>query len=137
VAEHSRSGKVQRAIYASANRQTHRSQFVRCCRRWTISIPKLNSEGELPGGIHTATLREVARVFGSASGYRDLLFQRIQRLHEIAFATGHLARFVVYGSFVTSKPNPNDVDVFMVYWQTKRDSGQRGIVEVLESDNDR
>ena len=145
----------------------------------------MNSDGELPEGIHTATLREIARAFGSASAYRDLLFQRIQRLHEIASATGQLVRFVVYGSFVTSKPNPNDVDVFMVFddtfdasayggevailldhaaadahfgasvfwlrrpaafggeqatiefWQTKRDGGQRGIVEVLESDNDR
>lgn len=114
-----------------------------------------------------------------------MLFQRVQRIHEIASATSHLARFVVYRSFVTSKPNPNDVDVFIVFkdtfdaseygaevalllnhaaadahfganvfwlrrpaafggeqatiefWQTKRDGGQRGIVEIVESDNDR
>lgn len=57
----------------------------------------------------------IARIFGSASGYRNLLFQRIQRLHEIASATGHLARFVVYGSFVTSKPNPKDVSPLIVF----------------------
>ena len=28
--------------------------------------------------------------------------------------TGHLARFVVFGSFVTEKHAPNDVDVFMI-----------------------
>jgi hypothetical protein len=32
----------------------------------------------------------------------------------VAHATGHLARFVVFGSFVTSKLTPNDVDVFLV-----------------------
>lgn len=32
----------------------------------------------------------------------------------MAEATGHLARFVVFGSFVTDKPDPNDVDVFLV-----------------------
>jgi len=32
----------------------------------------------------------------------------------IALQTGHLARFVVFGSFVTDKPEPNDVDVFMI-----------------------
>lgn len=30
-------------------------------------------------------------------------------------ATGHLARFVVFGSFVSEKPVPNDVDIFMVF----------------------
>jgi len=44
-----------------------------------------------------------------------MLFQRLQRIYRIASDTGHLARFVVYGSFVTNKPIPNDVDVFMVF----------------------
>ncbi len=30
----------------------------------------------------------------------------------MARSTGHLARFVIFGSFVTSKPRPNDVDIF-------------------------
>ena len=90
----------------------------------------------------------------------------------------------MYGSFVTGKPIPNDVDVFMVFddafdasacnaeqlllldhatadayfgasvfwlrrpaafggeqatiefWQTKRDGGRRGIVEIVEPGND-
>lgn len=53
----------------------------------TISIADLNSGGELPEGIHTATLREIVRAFGSANAYRDLLLQRIRRLYEIASAT--------------------------------------------------
>jgi hypothetical protein len=32
----------------------------------------------------------------------------------LAAATGHLARFVVFGSFVPDKPEPNDVDVLLV-----------------------
>ena len=32
----------------------------------------------------------------------------------MAHATGHLARFVVFGSFVTDKLEPQDVDVFLV-----------------------
>ena len=28
--------------------------------------------------------------------------------------TGHLFRIVVFGSFVTTKPDPNDVDVFLL-----------------------
>lgn len=36
------------------------------------------------------------------------------RIYQLAASTGHLRRFVVFGSFVTSKPDPNDVDVFVV-----------------------
>jgi len=32
----------------------------------------------------------------------------------VAAATGHLARFVVFGSFVTDKAAANDVDVFLI-----------------------
>ncbi len=39
---------------------------------------------------------------------------RLERIHRIALETGHLARFVVFGSFVTDKHEPNDVDVFMI-----------------------
>ena len=39
---------------------------------------------------------------------------RLVRVHELAGATGHMKRFVVFGSFVTTKPEPNDVDVFLI-----------------------
>lgn len=78
----------------------------------------MNSDGDLPTGIHTSTLREIAVAFGLSNRERTLLFQRLERIHRIASGTGHLARFVVFGSFVTSKPIPNDVDVFMVFDDT-------------------
>lgn len=106
------------------------------------------------------------------------MFLRLERLYALAQSTGHLFRIVVFGSFVTTKPDPNDVDVFLLmddrfdvsattgearllfdhlaadahfgasifwlrrqaafdgeqaaveYWQTKRDGGHRGIVEL-------
>ena len=126
----------------------------------------------------------MSAAFGSPGRERELLFRRLARIHRIATDTGHLVRFVVYGSFVTSKPIPNDIDVFMVFddffeasacdaetlllldhavadahfgasvfwlrrpaafggeqatiefWQTKRDGGRRGIVEIVERGND-
>lgn len=36
----------------------------------------------------------------------------------IAAATGHLSRFVVFGSFISGKLVPNDVDIFMVFDDT-------------------
>lgn len=30
--------------------------------------------------------------------------ERLERIYHVAAATGHLARFIVFGSFVTDKP---------------------------------
>lgn len=35
-------------------------------------------------------------------------------MYALAKASGHLARFIVFGSFVTAKPAPNDVDIFLL-----------------------
>lgn len=40
--------------------------------------------------------------------------ERLERVYGLAYGTGHLARFVVFGSFVTDKLEPRDVDVFLV-----------------------
>jgi len=39
---------------------------------------------------------------------------RLERIYKIAKESGHLNRFVVFGSFTTIKPEPNDVDIFMI-----------------------
>jgi len=88
---------------------------VRCQRRRTIPLPQLNAAGDLPIGVHVASLTELATVFGSVSRERQVLFERITRIHRLAAATGHLARFVVFGSFVSETPVPNDVDIFLVF----------------------
>jgi hypothetical protein len=52
--------------------------------------------------------------FGSNSPRRRILGARLRRIHALAVGTGHLARFVLFGSFVTDKPDPNDIDIFMI-----------------------
>jgi Family of unknown function (DUF6932) len=44
--------------------------------------------------------------------------KRLEHVYETARSTGQLARFIVYGSFVTQKREPNDVDVFLVMEDT-------------------
>ncbi|HEX5103399.1 MAG TPA: hypothetical protein VFV87_06290 [Pirellulaceae bacterium] len=39
---------------------------------------------------------------------------RLRRIYELAVSTKQLARFVVFGSFVTDKSEPNDVDIIML-----------------------
>jgi hypothetical protein len=79
-----------------------------------LALPPLTEEGELPAGVHPASLSEVRSRFGLGSARRKTLILRLERIHRAARATGHLARFVVFGSFVTGKPEPQDVDLFLV-----------------------
>ena len=79
-----------------------------------LPLPAFTETDDLPSGVHTASLYEAADRFGTGSARRKILALRLERIHRFAVQTGHLARFVVFGSFVTAKWEPNDVDVFMV-----------------------
>ena len=79
-----------------------------------MPLPPLSDDGELPLGVHLGSLREVLDRFGVGSDQRKALALRLAGVHRVAQATGHLARFVIFGSFLTSKREPNDVDVFLV-----------------------
>jgi hypothetical protein len=79
-----------------------------------MPIAAFTASGDLPLGVHQAELTEVIARFGSGSDQRKLLALRLQRGYRIAAHSGHLLRFVVFGSFVTDKPQPNDVDIFMI-----------------------
>ena len=77
-------------------------------------LPEFNDAGDLPLGVHETTLAEASIRFGKKSARRMVLVQRLKRIHQVALQTGFLARFVVFGSFVTNKHEPNDVDIFMI-----------------------
>jgi hypothetical protein len=76
--------------------------------------PDYDDNGDLPVGIHQATLAEVVEHFGQSNFQRQRVAQRLARIYDLALSTGQVARFIIYGSFVTAKPFPNDVDVFML-----------------------
>lgn len=76
--------------------------------------PEFNEHGDLPVGIHQATLAEVIEHFGTGSLQRRNIAERLMRIYELAHNTAQVARFIVYGSFVTAKPLPNDVDIFLL-----------------------
>lgn len=73
-----------------------------------MPLPAFNEEGDLPPGVHRATLEEVLERFGEGSVQRCVVAARLKRVYELVSSTGHLARFVVFGSFVTAKEEPND-----------------------------
>src|SRR5262249_37528818 len=60
-------------------------------------------------GIHTATLEEIAARFGQQSELRRVQMQSLGWLVDLARRSG-ARRLIVNGSFVTDRPEPNDVD---------------------------
>ncbi len=77
-----------------------------------MPIPDFMQNGALPPGVHTATLEEVEERFaGPGSSYR-----RRERMRDLKLVVDQLldlgvSHIWIDGSFVTSKPRPQDVDV--------------------------
>lgn len=80
--------------------------------------PKFNNNGDLPKGIHKASLSDVIDHFGKGNFQRAVLAQRLYRIFKLAVETGQIARFIIFGSFVTDKPNPQDLDIFLLMKDT-------------------
>lgn len=145
----------------------------------TRNLPEFDENGDLPSGVYPVTLAEAVNRFGKGSRQRQLMAARLVHLHQLASTTGYLARFVVFGSFVTSEPHPRDVDIVLImddafdlakvtgeaaiifrhneadsqlgasvfwstrsgafggeqamveHWQTRREGGLRGILEIV------
>jgi hypothetical protein len=83
-----------------------------------LPLPRFNEDGDLPVGVHCATLAEVLSRFGQGSEQRRAVGSRLERLYKLAVSTKQAARFVVFGSFVTAKPDPNDVDIVLLMEDT-------------------
>ena len=77
-------------------------------------LPEFNHDGNLPEGIHVATEDEVFVRFATPSARRQWLGEQLRSLVALAKSTGQLARVFLWGSFVTSKEVPNDLDVLLV-----------------------
>lgn len=77
-------------------------------------LPEFNNDGNLPEGIHLATEEEVFVRFATTSARRQWLGEQLRNLLALAKSTGQLSRVFLWGSFVTRKENPNDMDVLLV-----------------------
>ena len=79
-----------------------------------MALPAFDEDGELPPGVYPVTLAEALARFGHGTLQRHVVAGRLAGIHRLVAATGHLARFVVFGSFVTAKPEPCDVDIVLI-----------------------
>jgi hypothetical protein len=74
-----------------------------------MPIPSLSKNGELPPGVHVASLAEVEQDFGSSNDRRKLLMKGLLQAVEVLKAGG-VSKIFIDGSFTTEKEDPNDID---------------------------
>jgi hypothetical protein len=79
-----------------------------------MPLPDFDEAGELPAGVHLASLGEVAARFGGGGVQRRAVCGRLEQIFGLAKATGGLERFIIFGSFVTDRAAPNDVDIILI-----------------------
>lgn len=77
-------------------------------------IPKFEKGGNLPKGVHKATLDEVREIFGASSARRKWLIRNLEKIIDLAKTTGRLERVIVWGSFVSNKELPQDTDLLLI-----------------------
>lgn len=78
-----------------------------------MPIPPFTDEGLLPSGIHIASLDEVIARFGGPGEVRGAIAESLKWATEAAVKAG-IARFIVDGSFVDRKADPNDADCILL-----------------------
>lgn len=79
-----------------------------------MSLPATLSNGFLPPGVHASRLHDVITRFGVPNPRRQEPGSRLQGLLGPAQSTGRRRRAFIWGSFVTDKPFPRDLDVFLL-----------------------
>lgn len=76
---------------------------------------QLTSDGVLPPGIHDASLDEIKALFGQfqETDQRPRLFEKLQGLVDQIKSLGFIRHLIINGSFVTLKPDPEDIDLIL------------------------
>ena len=77
-------------------------------------IREFNVDGNLPEGIHSVSEEEFLDHFATSSARRKWVGEGLKEIFGLAKSTGKVERIFVWGSFVTAKESPNDVDILLV-----------------------
>jgi hypothetical protein len=95
------------------------------------SIPAFRADGYLQTGLHMASEAEVLFRFGASSRRRRRLALRLRRWLELARDV-QARRFLVDGSFVTTKQEPHDIDAVVLLPVDFEVQVEAGAVAALE-----
>ncbi len=94
-------------------------------------IPEFRAGGYLPEPLHMASPAEATFRFGSSGPRRLRLALRLRRWVELARRV-NARRLLIDGSFVTAKPEPNDIDAVILLPADFQGQVERGFVPALE-----
>lgn len=75
-------------------------------------IPEFDENGNLPTGIHSASIEEVVTRFGGPSQVRQMRTTNLMLFYNLVkdFAVG----MYIDGSYTTSKLSPGDIDIILM-----------------------
>jgi hypothetical protein len=79
-----------------------------------MPLPLFQPNGLLEPGIHAASLSEIISRFGIGNAVREQRGQLLRMIVERAATYTTMKRVLVWGSFVSSKTEPNDLDYSVV-----------------------
>lgn len=77
-------------------------------------LPPFGPEGDLPEGLNHVSIAEFFVHFGSVTSQRVRLAARLQTVLDPVRPYAIVARVIVWGSFVSAKPDPADIDLLWV-----------------------
>ncbi|MEK7275539.1 MAG: hypothetical protein AAB296_03605 [Candidatus Desantisbacteria bacterium] len=77
-------------------------------------IPEFERSGNLPKALHKITLGEIKMILGTSSARRKWLFGNLEKIIELAKSTEKLERVIIWGSFVSDKEFPQDIDLLLI-----------------------
>ncbi|HIE30450.1 TPA: hypothetical protein EYP66_24590 [Candidatus Poribacteria bacterium] len=79
-----------------------------------MTLPELNADGYLDPGIYLASLDEVLERFGAGSPMRERQGNLLRLIVESARKYPTIKRVLLWGSFVSDKTEPADLDYSIV-----------------------
>jgi hypothetical protein len=99
--------------------------------RITGDDPRIPAGWFLPEGLHMASEADVTFRFGSSSPRRRRLALRLRRWIELARQV-NARRLLIDGSFITAKPEPNDIDAVILLPENFQEQTEREIESAME-----
>ena len=102
-----------------------------------MPLPDFTPDGYLPHGIYAASLAEVVKRFGTASPARNRQAELLRQIVEAAKNYPTIKRVLLWGSFITTKLEPADLDYSIIvsidHGQTILHSDHRRFFRPLEA----
>jgi len=77
-------------------------------------IPDFDADGDLPPGIHHISGEELWARFGNRGLQRTFVSECLRKIIDLATISGKVERLIIFGSYVTKKPEPGDVDLLLI-----------------------